>query len=147
MYPHLIEVHQGESPVTLNIDHIMAISPYSDPIRDMRFNSLITNSVGHPAPVKETYEELKQLIFDAGCHIQKADPRLDNKQLTMDDLENMFGEPVFNSNTRKWGIVGEYKGGDNPSVKIKYPFELAPTVTCYWDDLIKFPLYRMKVTE
>lgn len=137
MYPHFMEVHDGSEVMIVNIDKIGII-------RDSEI------MVEHPVrwmSVDESYEELKQMIDDAGCSIVKADPRLDNKPLTMDDLRKMIGEPVWNCNRRQWALVVEYitieDGCDfvtfRPYKDISYEYGE--------DDLIKYPMYRMKVTE
>lgn len=93
--------------------------------------------------VEETYDDLKQLIKDCGCLIHKADPRLDTTTpLTLEELANMIGEPVWNSNLSRWELV-------------KHVTDITVT-TCHTgqycsqyddDDLIKTPLYRMKVNN
>ena len=57
----------------------------------------------------ESYDDIKQLIHDSGILIHRADPRLDETHsLTMEDLKEMIGEPVWNSNTGKWTLVRNY---------------------------------------
>ena len=134
MYPHFITVHDNDNgePFLVNIDHIVSIG---------KEGMILT---GVPTAIAlatvESFDELKQLVADAGCHIEKADPRLNTKQpLTMDELRQMVGEPVWNSNTRSWGLVCDYY---DETVAIKPPRGASYDYDA--DDLIKFPLYRMK---
>ena len=136
MYPHLIEVHTEDgSLITFNIDHVIYFNQYSVLMTEY-------DNDGGGFNLIESYEELKQLIRDAGCHIAKKDPRLDDEPLTMKDLKGMVGEPVWNSNTRKWYIihsVGNTVAMANPSERSMLVYIKS--------DLSKYPLYRMKVTE
>ena len=134
MYPHFITVHDNENgePFLVNIDHIVSIG---------KEGMILT---GVPTDIAlatvESFDELKQLVADAGCHIEKADPRLNTKQpLTMDELRQMVGEPVWNSNIRSWGLVCDYY---DETVAIKPPRGASYDYDA--DDLVKFPLYRMK---
>ena len=134
MYPHFITVHDNDNgePFLVNIDHIVSIG---------KEGMILT---GVPTAIAlatvESFDELKQLVADAGCHIEKADPRLNTaKPLTMDELRQMVGEPVWNSNTRSWGLVCDYY---DETVAIKPPRGASYDYDA--DDLIKFPLYRMK---
>ena len=134
MYPHFITVHDNENgePFLVNIDHIVSVG---------KEGMILT---GIPTDIAlatvESFDELKQLVADAGCHIEKADPRLNTKQpLTMEELRQMVGEPVWNSNTRSWGLVCDYY---DETVAIKPPRGASYDYDA--DDLIKFPLYRMK---
>ena len=134
MYPHFITVHDNENgePFLVNIDHIVSVG---------KEGMILT---GIPTAIAlatvESFDELKQLVADAGCHIEKADPRLNTKQpLTMDEIRQMVGEPVWNSNTRSWGLVCDYY---DETVAIKPPRGASYDYDA--DDLVKFPLYRMK---
>ena len=134
MYPHFITVHDNDNgePFLVNIDHIVSVG---------KEGMILT---GVPTAIAlatvESFDELKQLVADAGCHIEKADPRLNTaKPLTMDELRQMVGEPVWNSNTRSWGLVCDYY---DETVAIKPPRGASYDYDA--DDLIKFPLYRMK---
>ena len=63
----------------------------------------------------------------------------------MEDLRDMEGEPVWNSNSLKWMIVNRFVNAEG---------DLAPIVwfvrddgqftNMIADDLIKYPLYRMR---
>jgi len=135
MYPHMIEVHlkQDGDPMFLNIDQVVRVYPYGE-------NAMI-DMLSMSFSTRESYDEIKALIRGAGCLIHKADPRLENKPLTMSDLKEMIGEPVFNSNSRKWMLVRCVY--DDPAVDLTDIMGAAQTF--YQDDLKKFPLYRMKV--
>ena len=122
-----IELHDGMQPISINVD---SIEWFADETISMH-NSEIK--------VIESYDEIKQLILDAGVLIHKADPRLDTTTpLTMEDLKNMIGEPVWNSNALKWGLLTKQDG----SYFLLYPTGQMWLFTV--NDLIKFPLYRMK---
>lgn len=134
MYPHFITVHDNDNgePFLVNIDHIVSVG---------KEGMILT---GVPAAIAlatvESFDELKRLVADAGCHIEKADPRLNTaKPLTMEELRQMVGEPVWNSNTRSWGLVCDYY---DETVAIKPPRGASYDYDA--DDLVKFPLYRMK---
>ena len=92
---------------------------------------------------KESYDELKQLIQDAGILIHKPDPRLDTTTpLTIDDLKYMEGEPIWDSNSLKWMIIHRFVNVDKPVVWLVKGDGMFKVMTV--DDLIKFPLYRMR---
>ena len=142
MYPHFVEVHPKncetesgwtDSGVLVNIDHIVEVGEQYVNTTDMLFT------------VRETYEELKQLISDAGCCIQKADPRLDtSKPLTMEDLKGMIGEPVWDANSGRWYLVYEIVPDDYRDDVVS--LRTSDGGCWYYDvsDLIAKPLYRMK---
>lgn len=143
MYPHLIEVHLADDDcaVTLNIDHILGIS-------DTNNNGagyVIKTSDKGGWYVRETYDEIKALLRDSGCHIQKRDPRLElTKALTIDDLKDMIGEPVWNSNNGQWYLVESYKPDDTLPLILIQAADVH--IECFTEkDLIAKPLYRMKV--
>lgn len=90
--------------------------------------------------VSESYDDVKRMMHDVGCLIHKDDPRLDTTTpLTLDDLKNMIGEPVWNSNLLRWELV---KQADDLYVTTCGTGEY----TSNYDerDLVKYPLYRMK---
>ena len=135
MMSKFIEVHgKGNGmPISVNVENIVAFES----------GDIALQTVGI-LKITETYDEIKQLIHDAGVLIHKADPLLDTTTpLTMEDLKYMEGEPVWNSNTLKWMIVHRYGEGDKKSivwlVRHDSQFEVMTA-----DDLIKFPLYRMR---
>ena len=141
MYPHFIEVTRSKDfedwKSLVNIDQIIFLEDYT---------VWVTHSDCNENPgmisVEETYEELKDLIVSAGCHIEKTDPRLDAvNHLTMEELRNMAGEPVWNSNTRRWYLVM-----DDPDEVTVCIMDHKDHVEVYNEDkLIAKPLYRMKV--
>ena len=126
-----IEVHDKDTDIKLSFN-VDKITVFSDQTID-------TEREGFE--VAESYEEIKQLIHDVGVLIHKADPRLNlTKPLTMDDLREMIGEPVWNSNTLKWELVWYY--GD--AREIIFTRDCGADYEYDADDLIKTPLYRMK---
>ena len=136
MYPHFIEVHDGSQILIINVDKIGIV-------KDQKI------MVEHPTrwqPVDESYEELKELISDSGCSITKSDPRIDTTHpLKMSDLKEMIGEPVWNSNRRHWALVSEYIESDDDYVFISFRPYKDVGYEYDEDDLIKYPVYRMKV--
>ena len=129
MMSKFIELHDGMQPISINVD---SIEWFADETISMH-NSEIK--------VVESYEEIKQMILDAGVLIHKADPRLDTTTpLTLEDLKNMIGEPVWNSNALKWELVWYF--GD--AKEIIFTRDCGADYEYDADDLIKFPLYRMK---
>ena len=133
MYPHFIEVHNKETDMKMsfNIDKITVI----------RDQTIETDLEGFE--VVETYDELKKLIFDAGCIIARKDPRLEDRPLTKDDLMTMIEQPVFNSNTGKWNIVFDYtKGEEGDFVSLMDP--MGDIYYLHERELPKYPLYRMR---
>ena len=140
MYPHMIEVHlkQDGDPMFLNIDQIVRVYPYGEnAMIDMLTMSFST---------RESYDEIKALIRGAGCLIHKADPRLENKPLAMNDLKEMIGEPVWNSNTGKWTLVRNYIEVPEPDgVDVAFLLDAGDNSTGVTaGDLQAKPLYRMK---
>ena len=136
MYPKFIELHHisDGSPVSVNVTEITKFSIDED------CETFVDMTNGY-CLVKETYDEVKTLITDAGCLINKADPRLDmTHPLSMDDLRGMVGEPVWNSNTGRWFIIQQVTS--KPVIWLIGFDKDFLTMTA--DDLIKTPLYRMK---
>lgn len=131
-----IELHDNEtkSPISINVNNISDFH--------VDYDGQTAVDVGRDAYlVAEAYEEIKQLIHDVGVLIHKPDPRLNlTKPLTMDDLREMIGEPVWNSNTLKWELVWYY--GD--AKEVIFTRDCGADYEYDADDLIKFPLYRMK---
>lgn len=87
MYSKFIEVHlrnQGAEAGDQIIVNVGKITVIRDGVVETEREGI---------EVTETYDELKALIYDSGCLIHKADPRLDTEHpLTMEDLE-------------KWGLA------------------------------------------
>lgn len=148
MYPKFIEVHDVENyeKCSVNIEHIVS---FGDCFICLTNCGKLTNDVddeGNPIQykhvlfVEESYEQIKQLIQDCGCLIHKADPRLDtSRPLTLDDLKDMVGEPVWNSNINVWMLV---KDVSDTWVKMLWT---SGNVSEYTEDeLIKYPVYRMR---
>ena len=139
MYPHFIEVHAKDDkvPLSINIDNIIGFGSNGEyAVLRMADNSRWF--------VYESYEELKKLIFDAGCIIARKDPRLEDRPLTKDDLMTMIEQPVFNSNTGKWNIVFDYtKGEEGDFVSLMDP--MGDIYYLHERELPKYPLYRMRI--
>ena len=140
MYPHFIEVHDKEtgSPVLINIDAITYV--YRDIVH-------ITTQRSFTGDLwtRETYEDLKELLRTAGVAIQKQDPRLDTTvPLSWDDLMrlDMIGQPVWNSNTRRWMLVVD---NDVMHGTVDFVDDCGKAVRFEPHDVQKFPLYRMKI--
>ena len=93
MYPHFIEVHDKASgyQILLNIECINKV--YLDGNSDMSDTwGLIIMKHGNVTTI-ESYDEVKQLIEDAGCSINRADPRIDtHSSLTMNQIMRILGE-------------------------------------------------------
>lgn len=143
MYPFFIEVHDGKlekkSPMLINIDNIEVAYEYNGKM-------FITTQNGDAWCVEESLDNIKTLLKDAGCQIEKGDPRLDtSKPLTMEDLKNMLGQPVWNSNTGKWGLVRNYIEAGADGVDVAFYLDAADNNTPVTEnDLIAKPLYRMR---
>lgn len=138
MYPHFIEIHNGKLEILVNIESIKFVCPHPAFLGngEIHYSGLSNNRI----ITEESYDEVKKLIKDCGCHIQMGDPRLDNKPLTVDRLKDMIGDPIWDSNKQAWGLVCDYFDG---LVRIR-PFKGA-TYDYNADDLIKFPVYSMKI--
>ena len=146
MYPHFIEVtcelgddeHRTIEKRLINVDSIVVVS-----------DNVIDCGKDGTWYAEESYDELKELIRSAGCHIEKGDPRLDQtKPLTMNDLKDMVGQPVWDSNTDTWLLV--YEGDwtytpdpDRVCVRVVNRYG-CNKIWLSEKDLIAKPLYRMK---
>ena len=135
-----IELHDlGESElISLNVKNICGFNQYIDP--DGMVTTAVGTNDGSLHVVSESYDEVKQMIKESGIHIQKADPRLDTSHpLTMDDLKEMVGEPVWNSNLNVWLLV---KDVSDLYVDLVWT---SGNVSA-WDEseLTQFPLYRIR---
>ena len=133
MMSKFIEVHGKDNgmPVSVNVENIVAFEP----------GDIALQTVGI-LKITESYDEIKQLILDAGVLIHKPDPRLNlTKPLSIEDLSGMIGEPVWNSNTLKWELVWYF--GD--AREIIFTRDCSADYEYDADDLIKTPLYRMKM--
>ena len=145
MYPHFIELHASDNgeKVLYNIDHI--VKTY-EPLGD-RCTPIYTDD-GYDWSVRESYDEVKQLIRSAGCAIQKQDPRLDTTSpISWDELLTlgMIGQPVWNSNTREWMLLIDSSLDGRSWIDLidncGKTFRWGPV------EVSKYPLYRMKVTD
>jgi len=145
MYPHFIEVYEKEmdGKVIVNIDNITMVCG------DENAEILIKGYSNETSFVecKESYSDVKKLIEDSGALINMSDPRLDiNAPLRMEELKDMIGEPVWNSNKMEWHIVQEIAKWDDSRGKEVVVLQSKGNIHWYYDteELIKYPLYRMK---
>ena len=144
MYPKFIEVRDAELErmLSLNVANICAFNEYCDDANKTVI--AMTDCLYHV--VDQTYDEVKQMITDSGCLIRKQDPRLDDSPLTMEDLQSMVGEPVWNLNIDEWGLVTkdpEWHGEIQEGYFIRYHDGTMTVIEEEW--LKKYPHYRMKV--
>ena len=131
MYPKFIELHEKGNAISVNVEHLVA---FSDSIYHL------SNNAEANYRCNESYDEIKQLITDCGCLIHKSDPRLDLAYpLTLDDLQSMVGEPVWNSNINVWMLV---KDVSDTWVKMLWT---SGNVSEYTEDeVVARPFYRMR---
>ena len=104
MYPHFIEVHARKDNVTMSININNIIGFGRDGGTGTGFK-MADNSIW---VAKETYEETKRLVQNTGCLIAKGDPRLNTSNaISWEELTKvgMIGEPVWNSNSRRWMLL------------------------------------------
>lgn len=144
MEPKFIELHQRGGRKLLNVDKLVAVVDTSDNLYE---SAVLLLGSTTPRGFDESYDEIKQLIHDSGILIHRADPRLDETHpLTMEDLKEMIGEPVWNSNTGEWTLVRNYIEALEPDgIDVAFLLDAADNsagITA--GDLIKFPLYRMR---
>lgn len=126
-----------EGEVSFNVEDILCFFARDD-------DTIIRAKDGNCYAVTESYDEVKALIKDAGVLIHKPDPRLNlTKPLTMDDLREMIGEPVWNSNNGKWYLMLKVREDLDPVLAVMQDYD-AKIDVFNPDELIKFPLYRMK---
>ena len=133
-----IELHFPiEGEVSFNVEDILCFFERDD-------DTIIRAKDGNCYAVTESYDEVKTLIKDAGVLIHKPDPRLNlTTPLTMDDLRNMIGEPVWNSNNGKWYLMLKVREDLDPELAVVQDSDAKIEVFSP-EELIKFPLYRMK---
>lgn len=133
MTPHYIELHDRVTGCRVSFN-INQISDFADCIVETGKDSF---------KVKESYEQIRELIEHCGSMIARPDPRIDTKPLTWEQLTlvKMIGQPVWNSNTREWMLVIDSDG-------LNYWVELVNHAGGHekWveHDLQAKPLYRMK---
>lgn len=140
MESKFIELHDRETGdlFSINIQHIVSCG------KDGVILTGIPTDIA--LATAESYDEIKELIKDSGILIHRADPRLNTEwELTLSELREMIGEPVWNSNVLHWYLVDSIQtdpDGSNEKVILRtrggaeLPFDE--------DDLIKYPLYRMR---
>ena len=138
MMSKFIELHFPiEDKVFFNVEDILCFFTRDD-------DTIIRAKDGNCYAVTESYDELKAIIKDAGVLIHKPDPRLNlTKPLTMDDLREMIGEPVWNSNNGKWYLMLKVREDLDPVLAVMQDYD-ASIIVASSEELIKFPLYRMK---
>ena len=138
MMSKFIELHFPiEDKVFFNVEDILCFFTRDD-------DTIIRAKDGNCYAVTESYGEVKTLIKDAGVLIHKPDPRLNlTKPLTMDDLREMIGEPVWNSNNGKWYLMLKIRDDLDPVLAVMQDYD-ASIIVASSEELIKFPLYRMK---
>lgn len=125
-----------EGEVSFNVEDILCFFARDD-------DTIIRAKDGNCYAVTESYDEVKALIHDVGVLIHKPDPRLNlTKPLTMDDLRNMIGEPVWNSNNGKWYLMLKVRDDLDPELAVVQDSDAKIEVFSP-EELIKFPLYRM----
>ena len=129
-----IELHDKDTDMKMsfNVDNVTV------------FREQVIETEREGFEVAESYEEIKQLIHDVGVLIHKPDPRLNlTTPLTMDDLREMIGEPVWNSNNGKWYLMLKVREDLDPELAVVQDSDAKIEVFSP-EELIKFPLYRMK---
>lgn len=131
MYPKFIELHEKGNAISVNVEHLVAFS-------DSIFN--LSNNAESNYRCDESYDDMKAIITDCGCLIHKADPCLDmSSPLTLDNLQSMIGEPVWNSNIDVWMLV---KDVSDTWAKMLWT---SGNISEYTEDeLIAYPVYRMR---
>ena len=137
MMSKFIELHFPiEDKVFFNVEDILCFFTRDD-------DTIIRAKDGNCYAVTESYDEIKQLIHDVGVLIHKPDPRLNlTTPLTMDDLREMIGEPVWNSNNGKWYLMLKVRDDLDPELAVVQDSDAKIEVFSP-EELIKFPLYRM----
>ena len=129
----MIEVHPDEDIVpiviAINIDQIESIS-----------EGVIKTTSGFCYCVKETYNELSQLINNAGYSVQHTDERLDlKKPLSLNEFQHIVGQPVWDNNLRKWGLVLAY------NTKAMVCYSDTKVLWIGEEDMKESQFYRMKI--
>lgn len=139
MYPRFVEVHEAEddqSEISVNVDNIINFHVDEDG------ETIIEVTDGSFYRIAESYDELKALITETGCLIHKADPRLERTPVSWDDLcrMEMIGEPVFNSNTRRWMLLIDSASDGSWIQLVNHAGGQEQWIQ---HDAQRFPLYRM----
>lgn len=131
MMSKFIELHDGMQPISINVD---SIEWFADETISMHNSE---------TKVIESYEEIKQLILDAGVLIHKADPRLDHSHpLTKEDIKEMgANEPIWNSNDREWYQIANWSDLNDFMMTLQ---NIHGIIRVDEKDLIATPFYRMR---
>jgi len=137
-YSHFIEVHSSGDRLTLNVANISSYYVYNNMVHVIMVSS-------EDWIINESYDELRQLIFDAGCIVKKADPRLDDKQMEWDDFAGQEGEIFYDSNACDWRKFIRVVELDNGTTWLEFKNFDGIFQSVYPDDLKAKPMYRMKV--
>ena len=125
-----------EGEVSFNVEDILCFFERDN-------DTIIRAKDGNCYAVTESYDEVKTLIHDVGVLIHKPDPRLNlTTPLTMDDLREMIGEPIWNSNNGKWYLMLKVREDLDPELAVVQDSDAKIEVFSP-EELIKFPLYRM----
>ena len=146
-YPHFIQVTNGVLEALVNIDQIKFVCPHPAFLANAEIH--FADRTDQPMITEESYEDVEKLIRDSGSSITRPDPRIDTQhRLTMQDLQEMIGEPVWNSNTNTWLLVydGDWGYGPDPDrvcVRVVNRYG-CKDIWLSEEDLIAKPLYRMK---
>ena len=140
MYPRFVEVHEAgddQSEISVNVDNIINFHVDEDG------ETIIEVTDGSFYRIAESYDELKALITETGCLIHKADPRLERTPVSWDDLcrVDMIGEPVFNSNTRRWMLLIDSAADNSWITLVNHSGGQEQWIQ---HDVQRFPLYRMQ---
>lgn len=144
MYPRFIEVHDsvtgGEE--FINIDSIEGIC--TEMVAENIYVTNIDVVDGDCYKVLETYEDIRHMIRESGCHIEKGDPRLDTtRPVSWDELTRMenIGQPLFNSNSRRWMLLID---SDSFRTSITLLNDQGGQERWIEHDIKAKPLYRMR---
>ena len=126
-----IELHDGMQPISINVD---SIEWFADETISMHNSE---------TKVIESYDEIKQLILDAGVLIHKGDPRLDQSHpLTKEDIKEMeANEPIWNSNDREWYQIANWSNLNDFMMTLQ---NIHRIIRVDEKDLIATPFYRMR---
>ena len=93
MIARFIEVHDGLQPLSINVDRIEWFGDETIILSDNEIR------------VIESYEEIKALVKDS---LQKKVATQDLIPLSMDDMESLVMQPVWNAAFDKWYLVAQY---------------------------------------
>lgn len=88
--PKFIEVHDGAEPLSINVSNIEWFADETISLTDSEVR------------VVESYDEIKALVTGQKSE-NTAEP------LSIEDLRNMIGKPVYDKNTERWMLVEEVR--------------------------------------